>query len=647
MSVKGVDAATVTSLTAGDVVLMDRQCLRMKDPLSIGLCLGSKTVSRYDHVGMVYKATPETVAKYANTKRAIEKAGGLSPSGTYILEANVGGVTLRSMEARLGRTSSNQIAVRPLVLPASETPAVLKAMDEAVNETIVFDYKTNLMDFVSMSLKPPDKLDRMTAAAKRIVLEKEIDLIHSQLRKDITLDASATRLLIKLERDYAEAVGWLDKTYFPRDRNLTFFVDGENNSGSSKGVFCSELLVHVWQRCGVVSIFPPSTSFAPVDFDRWDDEFSFSNEGIGMGAHRVIFPTSHDAAVDDVVERTHARDGVVDAELTGEAFLRARLTVLRNLHLESNTEVANVDQLMSQRDELAFGRSSVLPTSWMIQSSTHYQLCRDMPERIVLIGALFSIAGLAFAPWQLRSLEKQLGMQTLRGGLWSVGLGLAMRSLTATMIQAWMTYAIFRSYNRHQDDHRSVMKVMRCSEGAPLSVVADDRHPFYTCSAALIFCGAAAGSLTHCMETWTLHRYFGPDRPTSPSVRLLWRGVSMSCLSFTFSYGGAWLIWYECFGPLLFTTETSVFRRRRDQPRDDRWVTQQRDAMLGAMCITALVETVTYPMQSATRRRFLRAAYYPEEPPVRRVRLWSGCFRHLARSLGICASTGLVVWSLL
>lgn len=640
--------ATMDSLTTGGVILMDRQCLRMKDPLSMGLCLGAKTLSPYDHVGMVYKATPETVAAFPHIKRAIDSAGGLSPTGTYILEANVGGVTLRSMEARLGRTTSNEIAARSLEIPEEQALRVRSAMDEAVNDALLFSYKMNLIDFMAMSLKPPDKVDRMTATAKRIILEKEIELMNVELNRvptDSRLDAASTRLLKKLVRDYSDAVAWLDKTYFPLGRHATTFVDGENNSGSVKGVFCSELIVHVWQRCGIVSMFPPSTSFAPVDFDKWDDEFSFTDERIGMGPHCVIYPAPRTT---NTAERIHARDGLPPLpSTTGAAFLRDRLTVLRNMHCESNTGVESVDRLVAMRDDLASGRDSVLPLSWLVQSTSHYQLCRDMPERVMVVGALFSFAGITFAPWQLRSFEQQLGMSTVRGGLWSLSACLAGRSLTAAAVQAWLTYAFFRAYNKSQEDYKSSAKVMRSTNIAPLSSFADDRHPFYTCAAALIVCGAIAGSSTHVMESMAFVKHFGPDRPNSPSLRLLWRGVSMSCLCFTFSYGGAWLIWYECFGPLLFTTETSVFRKRWNQPRDDRWISQQRDAMLGAICVTSVVETVLYPFQAAARRRFLRRMYHPDEPPARRVGLWSGYGRHMARSLGICATTGVFVWNML
>ncbi|CUG92437.1 transmembrane protein, putative [Bodo saltans] len=650
MSSKGVDPAVVSSMTSGDVILMDRRCLSMKDPLSIGLCLGAKSVSPYDHVGMVVKASPDDVAQHGNIKRAVEKAGGLSPSGTYILEANVGGVTLRSMEARLSRTSSNAIAVRPLELPEDQRKSITSAMTKAVDEVIPYDYKSNLMDFVSMSLKPPDKVDRMTATAKRIVLEREIALMQAELARSSKAndaDPGSSRLLQKLVRDYTEAVAWLEKTYFPLRRSTTMFVDGENNTGAVKGVFCSELIVHVWQRCGVVASFPPSTSFAPVDFDRWDDEFSFTDERIGMGPHHVIYPPQKCNV--DTTQRTHVRDGLQQQQAvsTRSEFMRDRFTVLRNMNLEANVNIAAVDEMMPIITELSLVKETVVPVPWLVQSTSHYQLSREMPEKVMVVGTLFSLVGAVFAPWQLRSLEQQLGMSSLRGGLWSLSASLAARSLAATGIQAWLTYTLFRAYNKRQEDHRSALKVMRCSNGKPLMEFADDRHPFYTCAGALLVSGTIAGSLTHALESLAFLHHFGPDRPHSPSVRLLFRGVSLSSLCFTFSYGGAWLIWYECFGPLLFTTETSVFRKRHNQVHDERWTTQQRDAVVGAIAITCVVETILFPMQAAARRRYLRHMYYPDLPPARTPRYWSGYGRHMARSLSICVTTAAVVWNCL
>ena len=142
----------IQELHSGDVLLMNRKCFGMKDPLSIGLCLGAKTVSPYDHTGVVYRVDPATATQYPKIQEAITKGGGPSPTGTYIVEANVGGVTLRSLEARLSRTTANEIAVRPIVIPPSERLTIEQRMHRVVEESLAFQYKSNLLDFVAMSL---------------------------------------------------------------------------------------------------------------------------------------------------------------------------------------------------------------------------------------------------------------------------------------------------------------------------------------------------------------------------------------------------------------------------------------------------------------------------------------------------------------
>lgn len=637
---------------------MDRKCFSMKDPLSIGLCLGAKTVSPYDHVGVVYRADERVIASHPNVLAAVKQAGGPSPTGTYVLEANAGGVTLRSLEARLKRTSGNEIAVRPLHIPAQNRPAIQSAMDAVVNDVMPYKYKTNLVDFAAMSLKPPDKVDRMMAAVKMRFLYNEIALIREQLR---VLDASKSRtsaeesdrrLLHKMHGDFCDARRWLASTYFSHlpqtnvdselvivdfDSKNLLFVDGENCGGPAKGVFCSELVVHLWQRTGILKRFPPATSFAPVDFDKWDDEFNFSDERYHMAQHQVLSP-EHSRVTS--IER-----GSVDVDSTGTdtasraVFMQQRESALHSIH-----KACHLKPPKWTREEL-IDLPSVVPSRWLIQSTSHYHLSRDMSERVVVVGTLFSLVGVAFSRMQLTSLERQIGMRTVRGSQWSLGLMLHARSMAATLLQAWWTFIALRQHSKTQPDAKSHMKVMRHS-GAVRSSLVDDRHPFYTTAALLVGCGAAAGVVTHGLARGALLWHFGPSRPTSQPLRFLWRGSLQSALFFTFSYGGGWLVWYECFGPLYFTTETSVMRRRREYlPRDERWTVQQRDAVLSAMMVTLGVEAVLYPMQTRIRRRFVKEMYHPEPAPLKHQRLFAGFLVHISRSAAVCAITGAAVWN--
>ena len=85
------------SLEAGDLVLFSRSCTNM-DPFSAALCISAKigSWSAWDHVGIVVP---------------------MSDGRLGIFEANLGGITLRSLGDRLRRTRSSKIAIRKLMKP--------------------------------------------------------------------------------------------------------------------------------------------------------------------------------------------------------------------------------------------------------------------------------------------------------------------------------------------------------------------------------------------------------------------------------------------------------------------------------------------------------------------------------------------------
>lgn len=675
----------LTSLESGDVLLMDRKCFSMKDPLSIGLCLGAKSVSKFDHVGMVYRATPATIERHPATKQAVDKSGGYSPSGTYVLEANVGGVTLRSLEARLKRTTANEIAVRPVVLNELDRPSISSNIDSLVEQVLPYDYKSNLIDFVAMSLKPPDKVDRMMAAKKMRVLYNEIIAIREHLAKIEATQKSGTtitplpttakgqkptspsleekkalevdrRVLLKLKEDYCDARLWFVETYFKHlpskmvdeelvivdfDSSNLLFVDGENCSGTSKGVFCSELVLHLWQRSGILKRFPPATSYAPVDYDVWDDEFNFVEEAYGLGKHQTLYPAEKAVAS---VERSRP---VLKKDMSHKEFMEERKRVMAVMYKDCRKEIP--EELRSKGGVID-AQGSVVPRRWLVQTTTHTQLVWDMPEKIMLIGALYSVVGFALSPLYLKVVESQVGMMSFCTGPWAVGFALCIRSLLAAALQSSLTYNYLHWQTASQahlltSRDAKELRVMREVDLAPRTSFCDDRHPYYTAAALLLTMGSVATVATHWIEQRALYWAFGPDRPRGPPIRMLMKGAPLSVLSYSFSYCGGWLIWYECFGPVFFTTETSVMRQRPDLVKDERWVTQQRDAILGAIGITLLIDTVTFPIQRWQRRRFVRAMYAPEYPPARRFAVFNGLGKHLARSCAVSAITASVVWN--
>ena len=97
-------------IECGDLLIFSRPCLNM-DPTSAVICLASKqtSFSPYDHVGIVVESFQE-------------EGNQIYPPGTlYLLEANMGGVTLHKLDERLLRTKSTTIAARKLIGPKPDS----------------------------------------------------------------------------------------------------------------------------------------------------------------------------------------------------------------------------------------------------------------------------------------------------------------------------------------------------------------------------------------------------------------------------------------------------------------------------------------------------------------------------------------------
>jgi len=90
-------------INTGDIILFDRPCYLMK-PIPCFICYSAKftAASSYDHIGIVIECTTDSNPNY--------KMGEL-----YLLEANIGGVTLHPLIDRLSRTKSKKIALRKLI----------------------------------------------------------------------------------------------------------------------------------------------------------------------------------------------------------------------------------------------------------------------------------------------------------------------------------------------------------------------------------------------------------------------------------------------------------------------------------------------------------------------------------------------------
>ncbi|KEG14937.1 hypothetical protein DQ04_00251130 [Trypanosoma grayi] len=584
-----------SNLRSGDVLLMDRKCMAMRDPIGIAICLLNKTECRYDHVAMVMKLNEEQVRKHQLTGVMSHKDP-VSPSGTYVLETNLNGVTLRALENRLARSSANRISARLLCMESTraEHEKVLLEHLEKVQEYL---YKNSVVDFVPSLLSTPDKMDRINAAHKMNLIAREVSKIDQLLpveRRNEDVD-----LLNRLREIYLNAAVFLSDTYFPHLERLDrgefpslnwksghFAVDGSNTEMDQ---FCSELIIRLWQDSGLLSGFPPASSFRPFDF--LDDlRFNFI-------VPAVFLP------------------GMVHLKAKDSSLEPMRRPV-ENTAPHSVVECLNFYHSIAGGAMIDEGVDSLY--KWLVQSNTSRDVNRDLALNIVSTGVLFALCGLISAPLQLRWMECQLGVMLLRGSLWSLSAGMFARDLLCAATQGLTACVALRFLSQQQSGFLL---------GSPLfnTTWFDARHPYYYVCAVWFMANAVAHMVTTPLANAVVAQHFGPAVPGPRSLRTLLRGaVSLLPLGIILPYQAAWVTWYETAGSAIIPTPSSLLRRRTELIDTDEWRRFKCKALGGAFAATAVVDLVAYPLQRRSLRSFLAQLYKPASSPSYGRRLYAG-----------------------
>ncbi|KAH9601400.1 hypothetical protein LSM04_001243 [Trypanosoma melophagium] len=640
MSAEGNDPASC--LRSGDILLMNRRCMKMRDPIGIAICLLNKTECEFDHVAMVMKLSEEQVEKQQQ-RGTIHPNDPISPSGTYVLETNLNGVTLRSLENRLARSSANKVSVRFLEMGETRKEQENSLYNHLPRVSNI-PYKMDFLGFVPSFLSPPDKMDRIKAAHKLYLLSKEIDNIDKILPMVYIKDDAST--LQTLRQTYCEASIFLQDLYFPHLERLNnnsripllnwneghFTVDGSN---IENGLFCSELITHLWQTSSMVSGFPPASSFRPFDFLD-DTRFNFLKPSMLLG---------------DVVTLTDRRAPTAP--------------VNRRLIEETNTVSERLEfyRRISNNGNLENGLDSI--SRWLIQSNTTRMVNHDLVANIISMGVLFSMCGLMVAPLRLRWIECQLGVMLLRGSVWSLAAGVLARDLFSVAVQGLTASILLRSLshtnmntNTHPTtlDSHTIVKSGESSSssssllGPPLlppSRHCDTRHPYYTVAAVWLAGGAAAHFAATPLLNAVLARHFGPAAPAGFSTRGLLRGAAgLLPLAALAPQQAVWLTWYETAGAGIIPTPASPLRQRPDLLRTEEWRHYRHKALMGAFAATAALDAVLYPLQTRCRRAFLAQIYYPIAAPSYGRRLYAGYSYRFAGNLAIMFSTSLSLYIL-
>jgi hypothetical protein len=628
---------------SGDVLFMNRKCLAMKDPLGIGLCLLTKTENRFDHVGMLLKISETDFDKYPEARKRITD---VSPSGTYVLETNLRGITLYAAEHRIARTSANEMASRSInVGSAPQQQQVQEALLTTMESMYSTPYEDNVAHILPSIFSPPDKMDRIHAAHKFNRLRLEV----AALNEMVALQPDSADTYRGLIRQYKNAQSFLLQTYFPHLTKPSsssgvatglaavdwstghFWVDGVNNANK---MVCSELICNLWQRVGLIEGFVPASSMRP--FDLLDDvRFNFLSAASEFGE---MVPIKVSKAYHSYWDGTTPQPGAVDR--SREA---ARVALTAEQRLSFANEVRTTSGLPpADTLEEAAASSAVLPSRWVVQSVTRHDVIPNLWFRVFSSGALFAACAMPCAPLTLRWMEGQIGLFLSRGSVWSLSCGAFARGMSFAAVQALFLAAAARCYD--VSGPYAVMAGPRGGGSGNLNTttpIVDLRHPYYDTVALYAASATVAHVCTMPLHNANIAYHFGPVRPGPLPMRMLLRGsLLLAPASVVLPFQACWLAWYETVGSFIVPTLSSVWRPREDLLQLSNWPHLRNDALVGAFLATLLTDALLYPLVTVSTRRFVSNLYKPQKSPSFGRSLCAGYrYRFLSNILVLSAST--------
>ncbi len=171
------------TLDSGDIVLFERQCLRMGSFYGIAVCGFAKLASRWDHVGLIYRTTGPISegaaistllfrgkAKGGHVAERKEKDDGkkqhvVQSGSLFVIDANFSGVTLTPLVAKLIHTRSQCVAIRRLSNFDRASPAYRAAFEGFLEHVHDKPYMNAALAFLAAIVLPPDYRETLLAQA--------------------------------------------------------------------------------------------------------------------------------------------------------------------------------------------------------------------------------------------------------------------------------------------------------------------------------------------------------------------------------------------------------------------------------------------------------------------------------------------------
>lgn len=232
-------------LDSGDIVLFNRRCLSMP-PAGAALCALAKFShnSRWDHVGVVVR----------------DPASG----ELLFLEADFGGVKLRSLAERVRRSRSNEIAVRRLSLV--RTDAMRETLHAFAQRMLGRPYEIGTGSVMARVADPVakaerDRLHALLVAKRATVAEMDRELggagaaLTATARRVLSVErARVAKVAAQIERKLVDELGVAGRG------PLT------DATADLSRVFCSELVAAAYQDLGLLDVYPIASGYNPKDF---------------------------------------------------------------------------------------------------------------------------------------------------------------------------------------------------------------------------------------------------------------------------------------------------------------------------------------------------------------------------------------------
>lgn len=237
------EMALPPGLDSGDIVLFNRRCMSMP-PAGAALCVLAKLShnSRWDHVGIVVR-DPRS-------------------SELMFLEADFGGVKLRSLKERVKRSKSNEIAVRRLSLV--RTDAMREKLFSFATRMLGRPYELGTVSVMARVADPIAKNERERLHALLVDKRTTVREIDHEL-ESAALTVTARRVLA-VERARVQKVIVQIESKLINELGAGRKGVLEDAKADLSRVFCSELVAAAYQDLGLLDVYPLASGYNPKDF---------------------------------------------------------------------------------------------------------------------------------------------------------------------------------------------------------------------------------------------------------------------------------------------------------------------------------------------------------------------------------------------